>query len=121
MSENLRAPWRVEYSHDRQEGNDQRPMPFVVDKRGSRVARMWVRQTSHEAKANLIAAAPDLLAALKSAVASANDRRRRSLDAASYHNKLDGVGQEFDYISAEPLPPWVLEAEAAIAKAEGRS
>jgi hypothetical protein len=66
-------------------------------------------------------AAPDLLRVLKVAVAVARDRHRRSVEAADYHNNLDGVGQRFDYIWPEPLPVWLEDAEAAIAKALGRS
>jgi hypothetical protein len=51
----------------------------------------------------LILAAPRLLAILRDAVASATERRRRSLEAADYH-------------SAEPLQPWMLDAELLIAR-----
>ena len=62
-------------------------------------------------------AAPDLLRVLKVAVAVARDRHRRSVEAAGYHNNIDGRS---DWFVPEPLPVWFEDAEAAIAKAMGR-
>lgn len=51
-----KGPWDVVYSHDRQDGNDLRPMPYIQEvRRGGRIARMWVRRLSHEPNAVFIA------------------------------------------------------------------
>lgn len=60
----------------------------------------WVqRDEESEANARLIAAAPDLLEALKQAV----DR------------------EEYGKEEGDEVPQWLLDARAAIAKAEGRT
>jgi len=90
MTQHTPGPWAIETDRDAGHSNHQRHHIFAIVGGGNRLAVCCYKQ-NEEANARLIAAAPDLLEALKEALE---------------------IGD---------LEGWCIRARAAIAKAEGRS
>lgn len=94
------GPWRIARDYSPEHGET----PYIVDGAGKNVAMAAYMPTEQGANARLIAAAPDLLAALEAAVLwyeTAPIAEREAVEVA--------IEQDFP----------VVEARAAIAKAKG--
>lgn len=87
--------------------DDSRDLGPVLGFRGT-IADVWREEDAH-----LIAAAPNLLEALKGAVASANPKTR-----VFSREGVDEKGEAVSELCSEDMwPEWVITARAAIAKA----
>ena len=111
MSGHTPGPWEVLPESDSHEG----PLNIVseYEEKGGRASANWIAEcdlqsdeAQNRANARLIAAAPDLLEALRASVA-ATDRELEAFRRNLGRNPL-------------VMPEWLAGARAAIAKAEGR-
>lgn len=99
-SDNTPGPWTVSARHGK------RPATIVLDANKNEVCEVY-------AAADLIAAAPDLLAALQSALSDAKPAAHREY----WRDGADGESSEL--VREETWPDWIAAARAAIAKATG--
>ena len=88
----------------------QEPGIYIAAENSALVCKVSESYDNAEANARLIASAPELLAALKSAVESLEDARETILDI-----------DPDEWMRAKPLSERIEELLSAIAKAEGRA
>lgn len=113
--------WRIAYTQF-----DGKTIGFhIVDTKGSTLPVVesgngWETPEQLEKHARLIAAAPEMLEALKIAAEIAEKNYQAECFEVDWHNNnTPGVGQNTDYKTSPPRPKWLESARAAIARAEG--